>query len=191
MKLGIQYVVVALVVGVIAGLSISSYVETPLNQAKVVTETTTDTVTVTTKSTVTTTAILNESLNIWPYSLSFNKYGCGPYGWGYLLGIRPNGYTFIYYHGEKGDITANRLLSKPELDNLTSLFVNTNLFALNSSYPARDGYADFCQYSIGLHSSNVSKGVSWSTREAAGWGTPASLQKIEGYFNALADKMVK
>jgi len=181
LKIGVQYLVISLIIGAIAGLSLSPFIETPLNPTKEVTSTMTNTITSTTS--------ITKTWALWPYSLSFRQSGVGPYGWGYDLNINPDGSATISYHREKTG-NASLTISKEELDELSFLLLKANILHLNNSYAVKQGYFDWGFYDLTLTTHNQTKSVSWAAGESAVESTPKDLHEIENYLSKIANKVI-
>ncbi len=179
MRLGLPHLAATLVIGVIAGLLLSSLIGTPLNLANNVTRVVTTSTTVTTTTTKVTT-----SLALWPYSLSFRQYGVGPYGWDYNLKINPDSSATISYHRDTTG-NASLTLSNDDLDQLSQLILNANILHLNNSYPAKQGYYDYGFYNLTLTTHNQTKSVGWALGASAIESTPKELHEIEDYLNKI------
>jgi len=171
---------VSLIIGIVAGLFLSSFIETPLNPAKEVTRIVTNT---------TTTTRVNTALALWPYALSFKQWGVGPYNWGYDININPNGSAMISYHRDKIG-TTNLTINIEVLNELSFLFLKANIFHLNKSYEVKYGYYDWGFYNLTLTTHNQTKSVSWAAGESAVESTPKELHEIEDYLNKIAFKII-
>lgn len=180
-----------LVVGLVAVVFLIMLVEIPSD----LTQTATITVTTTKTTTVTVTNVTGEAVNHWPYSLNFNEYGCGPEGQGYNLAIQPNGVASIYGWGQSADNRGTRdyrnglLLSQPELDNLTSLFLRVNVSSLKEDYPLKGDVYDACMYGLGVRMDNKTKFVRWGSEVSLLEPMPKELREITTAMDNIADKM--
>jgi hypothetical protein len=151
-----------LIIGIVIGLFLSSYIETPLSST--------------------------EEATSWPYSLSFRQYGVGPYGWGYNLSIDLDGSASVSYHREKTG-SVSQMLTKNDLDEISLLLLEANILHLNESYGVKQGYYDWGFYNLTLTTRDQTKSVSWAAGESAVESTPKELHEIENY-NKIVDRAI-
>jgi hypothetical protein len=152
LKLGIQYVVVAsLLVGIITGLFINSFVETPLNPTKVVTTR------VTAITTVTTIPLVNEKVTcLGMPSLTWEMHE-GLVSYQEILKINPDGSGSFYSRSRQSrpDINVSLTFSRPEFSELCSIVTRINFSTLKAPYVNSSGFIlDSTGYSLTVDSLN-------------------------------------
>lgn len=172
--------VIFLIIGVVTGLAISPYIETPLNPEREVTKT------------ITSITTLTKASPLFSYTLTFQVRGCGPYGWGYDFHIDQEGsasvdsgaglISFEYSSFPDSPVHTNLTLRQSDFIEINSLLLSANIMSLNESYPIKPAHWDFCHYRLTIITNEGMNTVHWWDEEAAVESTPKTLFEIARYF---------
>lgn len=160
--------ILVLIIGIIIGVASYPYLQTPPNNDE----------------------------QIFLYEITFQKRGCGPYGFGYDFHINQNGSATVdsgegvstfgismLSSGVKSKFHSDLHLGELDFNEINSLLLMANIYSLNERYKEKEFVYDVCFNKITIAINDVVKTVEYSDEWGADESTPKILFDLAQFFD--------